>query len=1339
MRFLVDQLQVQRGLGHLVHDGEDVCVAGGVLLAGLGKLLAQVGVHPLLRLAHLDEVHLVGRLGDLEAHVLGRAPHDVLRHDLAQLIEVLEARRHQGLLDALARGEHVVALELAEAIQEVFAVADAKALELLGRHVAEHRVDFQRAVLRRRGRQHVDALAAVLLAQPLRLEPGVEGPIRLALAAEELRLLAEPGARRVQVLVGMPLVHDQHVDGELVEVDGVGALAELAIGLRLLELLADLLDALVAGVAELVAALHPEVLAEVLVLGLGVQVQLVVGVAAHEDEVVVVLREVVVLAVALGRRVRLRLQVAGLVSAVGLADHQDATAGEPHAGFSHPVRQHRLRHDERRLLGLAVHLGETRQHQAAKRLPQAHVVGNDAFAVVQRPAQAVPVVVVGHALAAGRVQTRNVDRSARPLAVGEAAELAVVDVLDAVAHFGRQEPGLELGVPAVDDRLVVFAQARAVQVLLQDVVVDSRRDHGVQTAVERDLGVGHVAVILAGGRRCPHLGTLGIQPGLDGLAGNPAAGQRDFDVLQRLRCDGLLQASRLQLVLLAHAGVQVRLLQRGARGIQLWPQLAGQVLVHRSPLAAASVGVGSAGVQQLAHAQLRLAAALRQLGHRERAGVFLRCQRGGRRLDAALDPRGLRSQHGIAQPAVAVDGADEAVQGLVLVGCLHDMLVLHRHAVAPDVGLQVSSQVGVDLAAQHGVDARRQWPARCHGVVLHHLVDAVPAQRLALQHVGDAVDGLGIAGLAVGVGAHHGATHGALHGRLVAAQSRHDGLYVWRRADRVRLELGDAVRHACHAALDGVDFAERAHRGTGAAEQVAGAAALEVGAGQELGIPDTKLLQHLLVDRHQRAGDVVGPLAQPDDVSRHVGVAGLERRVGHALRAQELGFAEHALAERAAALAFHDGGRHHQRDDAAGLGLVESGVDKVGLGGFDVALVVLRQAATRAVRRVADDHLELAAAVAVREALQALRRHQLVAVAVQRHGARQTDGVHLDAGDAVAGRRRVQEHASRAARLQGGTCRAGQALDDLPHGCRHLGVGVELVQAVAAAAVAAVLAHQRRVAAAVAHHLGHLGVDGAALGLGDSGLHAERRRRVVAAVGQGLQAGVDRLGLRVLLRRLGELAVQRAKLSAVGSLPDQGLKMVMADPQSVCANLGLRPPGLDQIIDQLVVLADQPDLLSRVGPVLHSVVQLGVDGSMLFRDGISGSRLDSSRRREQVRRLALLRSARRLRGAALEPGGHLDHRLPGHAGHLGQQALLLALRQACQRARHRGIAAVPGHPGVELRRLGGRRRRVAEQVGRGFMPLVHRQLGRDLLHAHVRRDDGAVFPHRPGNLHRGVE
>ena len=360
----VEDLQIQRGLVHLVHDREDVAVAGGVLALGLVLQHLAVGrINLLLRRAHLDEVHVRVGLRQHQADVIGRRAVDVALHDLAQLVHVLEAGGHQRVLDLAAGVEDRVVLEDAEAVEELFTVADTDVLEGLRRDVAEHRIDLERAVLRRGRGQAIDALVAVVLQQPAGFQVEVQRPVREPLPAQEFRRLAETVLGRVKVFLMVHFIGNQHVDADLVEIDRVGAVGEFALGDRLLVVLADLLDALVAGIAQAVTALHPEILAVIVVLRDRIEVELLEGRFGDDHEIVVVLGQVVVLALALVGVVVAADELA-VLHVEGGADGQHLGAREPLLRLGIPVRQDRLRHDDGRLLRPALDLRHARQQQA---------------------------------------------------------------------------------------------------------------------------------------------------------------------------------------------------------------------------------------------------------------------------------------------------------------------------------------------------------------------------------------------------------------------------------------------------------------------------------------------------------------------------------------------------------------------------------------------------------------------------------------------------------------------------------------------------------------------------------------------------------------------------------------------------------------------------------------------------------------------------------------------------------------------------------------------------------------------------------------------------------------
>ena len=366
------------------------------------------------------------------------------------------------------------------------------------------------------------------------------------------------------------------------------------------------------------------------------------------------------------------------------------------------------------------------------------------------------------------------------------------------------------------------------------------------------------------------------------------------------------------LQLVAQLGRQVRVRQRVADLIQLRPELSGQIDVHRSPSAggaqlhARQVGIVAIRHQAIEHVLAILAQRLGELGMREGAALVIQRQRAGDRVEPALGRRlGGPAHDGIRQAAILADGADQAVERLVGGGSDEQVRVLRRDAVRADPGLDVGLQLlAIHVGARHeAIDAPGDVLALGHRIGLERLVDAVPARRVALQHVGHAIDNADVAHLGrVLIRALLGTVERAVLGGLVVAQCLEDVRHADRQALGVRLELGDLVGHATHGALDGVNLAESPHRRADGAENIPGAASLEIAARQEFRIPDFQVLQGLLIDRRQGAGDVVRALAEIQDVRGHVRMGVLEGRVGHALCAQEFSLAEDPLAEATAVL-----------------------------------------------------------------------------------------------------------------------------------------------------------------------------------------------------------------------------------------------------------------------------------------------------------------------------------------------------------------------------------------------------------------------------------------------------
>ena len=171
---IIDQRQVDGRFVHLVHDAENVRIARRILAAGLGRQGAQLGVGRFLRRVHVDHVRHILALRKLQADFFGSLAMDIPAHDVAQFVHVLKALGDQGIFHQSAGGQRHAILEPGEPVQEFFAVAHADALERFRRHMREHRVNLDGAVLGRRRGQAVDVLPVLLVEQPARFQVEVE-------------------------------------------------------------------------------------------------------------------------------------------------------------------------------------------------------------------------------------------------------------------------------------------------------------------------------------------------------------------------------------------------------------------------------------------------------------------------------------------------------------------------------------------------------------------------------------------------------------------------------------------------------------------------------------------------------------------------------------------------------------------------------------------------------------------------------------------------------------------------------------------------------------------------------------------------------------------------------------------------------------------------------------------------------------------------------------------------------------------------------------------------------------------------------------------------------------
>ena len=423
-------------------------------------------------------------------------------------------------------------------------------------------------------------------------------------------------------------VGDDHVDADFVEVDGVGAILELPLGALLGGALPNLLLALVAGLVHRVAALPPEVLRGKIILGDGVQVQFLERRFADDHEIVVVLAQGMVLALAL----------IGVVVAAGhlavldgelAADGQHPGAGEPLVGLGVPVGQHRLRHNDDGFLRVAGDLRHACQQQALHGLAQAHVVAQDTLAGRHRLAQAGPDVRFD---LVGVAQAGHVDGFLGVGPLHEAAELPVVEVFNLLPVFRCQEPFLEFLVHGIDLGDVVLPNAGPVQVLLHEAVHEAARDF-VDTLVERH--VRWLQFLVPGRRRelRAGIGHLGIPPGVEDVQRDEGGVHLDFHVVQGARADGFFQAGHLVFQFGADGRRQFSLGQVQVRHIQAQPQATGQVGIHRRPVVIDHPGVVGIRRQVVQHFLAVLPGRSHHFIDRERPALALERHGGGQRVE----------------------------------------------------------------------------------------------------------------------------------------------------------------------------------------------------------------------------------------------------------------------------------------------------------------------------------------------------------------------------------------------------------------------------------------------------------------------------------------------------------------------------------------------------------------------------------------------------------------------------------------------------------------------------------------------------------------------------------
>ena len=171
---IIQQPQVSRRFIHLVHDAENMTIAGRVLAARLQRQLAQLYILCLLRIIHVDHVRNILASWQLQPDIISRLTANASLHCRAQLFHVFESSCDRRFFHHTAgRNSHTL-LKLRKPIDKFFAIPDTDVFHQLRCDVRHHGVNFQRAIFNRRSSQTEYVLSAIFTQQPARFHVEVQ-------------------------------------------------------------------------------------------------------------------------------------------------------------------------------------------------------------------------------------------------------------------------------------------------------------------------------------------------------------------------------------------------------------------------------------------------------------------------------------------------------------------------------------------------------------------------------------------------------------------------------------------------------------------------------------------------------------------------------------------------------------------------------------------------------------------------------------------------------------------------------------------------------------------------------------------------------------------------------------------------------------------------------------------------------------------------------------------------------------------------------------------------------------------------------------------------------------
>ena len=141
---IIQQPQVSRRFIHLVHDAENMTIAGRVLAARLQRQLAQLYILCLLRIIHVDHVRNILASWQLQPDIISGSSLNATLHRAPQFIHILKAGYDCCFFHhATSRNCHAL-LKFRKSVDKFFAVPNADVFHQLRRDMRHGCIQLNR-------------------------------------------------------------------------------------------------------------------------------------------------------------------------------------------------------------------------------------------------------------------------------------------------------------------------------------------------------------------------------------------------------------------------------------------------------------------------------------------------------------------------------------------------------------------------------------------------------------------------------------------------------------------------------------------------------------------------------------------------------------------------------------------------------------------------------------------------------------------------------------------------------------------------------------------------------------------------------------------------------------------------------------------------------------------------------------------------------------------------------------------------------------------------------------------------------------------------------------------